>query len=215
MAFTAIFFTATRAFGQIDLNPSEFLGYPGEADGFNRHLVENIRYPTTLAENCIQGLVIVRFTVKSDGTVGDFNTVHSPHPKLTEEVVRVVQLSGGKWRVAPTRGKMQVTRLTLPFSFALDDGGYCPTVASYYSKGKKLFDKGKYKDALPYFQSAFTIDASNVKNNFILAECFKRLERTADLCELMEKTDQIYRSHPDFQGSLATLKEYYGAYCGQ
>ncbi len=57
--------------------------------GLLRWLSQHVKYPAKAAQNNISGKVMVRFLVRSDGSVTDVEVVHGVHPSLDNEAQRV------------------------------------------------------------------------------------------------------------------------------
>lgn len=55
-------------------------------------LVENVKYPVEAMEKCVQGRVVVQFTVNEDGTLSDWIVTKSVDPDLDKEAIRLIQL---------------------------------------------------------------------------------------------------------------------------
>lgn len=95
--------------------------YPKFADGdFNAWLSQRLVYPKDCLKSKIGGQVVVRFTVMSDGTIGDDITVlETPHPLLSNEVIRVVKES--KWQPEIYNGNPRDTDFIFPVIFKLPE----------------------------------------------------------------------------------------------
>ena len=61
----------------------------GGETGLLRWLSHHVKYPAKAAQNNISGKVMVRFLVRSDGSVTDVEVVHGVHPSLDNEAQRV------------------------------------------------------------------------------------------------------------------------------
>jgi TonB family protein len=83
------------------------------------YLAKNTRYPETAKTNKIQGKVIVRFCVTSEGGVDRISVLKSVSPELDEEAIRVV---GTLPSFIPGRqgGKPVPVWYMVPINFALD-----------------------------------------------------------------------------------------------
>jgi protein TonB len=65
--------------------------YPGGPDALLKYVAENLIYPSEAQNVNIQGKVILKFVVKSDGTVGRVEIVRGIDPSLDNEAIRVVK----------------------------------------------------------------------------------------------------------------------------
>ncbi len=96
--------------------------FPGGMDALIKFLGENTRYPAAAKAANAEGTVIVKFTVKTDGSlteVAQANNSNPLHPDLVAEAIRVVQ-SMPKWKPAVKEGKVLNAEYTLPIKFKLD-----------------------------------------------------------------------------------------------
>jgi TonB family protein len=96
--------------------------FPGGMDALIKFLGKNTRYPAAAKAANAEGMVIVKFTVKTDGSlteVAQANTSKPLHPDLVAEAIRVVQ-SMPKWKPAVKEGKVLNAEYTLPINFKLD-----------------------------------------------------------------------------------------------
>ena len=56
-----------------------------------KFISDNLKYPTVCKELKIQGKVMVKFTVKSDGSIGNVRITKSVDTNLDKEAVRLVK----------------------------------------------------------------------------------------------------------------------------
>ena len=54
-------------------------------------IYKHLKYPKEAQDNNIQGKVVVRFVVETDGLIGDVEIVRPVHPLLDKEAVRVIK----------------------------------------------------------------------------------------------------------------------------
>lgn len=91
---------------------------PGGMEGFTKYMIENLNYPASAKEAKIEGMVMVRFVVKSDGSVDAVEVLRGIGGGCDEEAVRVVKNSG-KWTPGKKEGKAVAAQMTLPVQFKL------------------------------------------------------------------------------------------------
>ncbi|MDR2064461.1 MAG: energy transducer TonB [Prevotellaceae bacterium] len=87
-----------------------------DANVFKEWIQENIRY--TENGNCVQGTVVLSFTVDKDGCVGNVNIIRKVHPELDSEAVRVVS-SSPKWTPAKQKNIPVDFEFIFPIYFSL------------------------------------------------------------------------------------------------
>lgn len=65
--------------------------FPGGEAALLKFVGDNVKYPTDAQNNNIQGKVILRFAVKSDGSVDRIEVIRGIDPSLDNEAIRVVK----------------------------------------------------------------------------------------------------------------------------
>lgn len=93
---------------------------PSFKGNITQWLAQNIIYPTEAANKSIQGKVIVRFVVNSDGSVSNATIVREVDPLLDKEALRVVEAMP-KWNPGMNEGKPVAVWFTLPITFKLEE----------------------------------------------------------------------------------------------
>jgi TonB family protein len=106
--------TSKEVFKVVDEMPI----YPGGDKALMKFISDNVVYPKTAKEKNIQGNVIVRFIVGSDGIVRDAEVFKKVNPDLDAEALRVVNLMP-KWQPGLMKGKPVNVYFNLPFMFKL------------------------------------------------------------------------------------------------
>ena len=116
--------------------------FPGGPSAMAKWLGDNIKYPAEAAKNNIQGRVIVRFVIGSDGTVGNVEIVRGVDPQLDAEAVRVINAMP-KWTPGKQDGKPVAVRYTIPVTFRTDGGADKGKAQSDGQKGHVVKINGK------------------------------------------------------------------------
>ncbi|MBP3762255.1 MAG: energy transducer TonB [Bacteroidales bacterium] len=98
----------------VEKNPE----YPGGTEAMYQFLAANIQYPKDAKAEKKEGRVLLTFVVEADGRITDIKALHSPHPSLSEEAIRVVRLMP-KWKPGKQRGKKVRVQYNLPINFQL------------------------------------------------------------------------------------------------
>ena len=87
------------------------------------YLNKNLVYPQTLKSRGIEGNVMVKFVVGSDGYIKDVAIHKSLHPDADQVVLTLFQEMNsrvGKWRPVRKEGKSYDAEMILPVNFSLD-----------------------------------------------------------------------------------------------
>lgn len=81
-------------------NPDDYPTFQGKGlDSFRDWVMKRVTYPSEALAEMLEGWIMVKFTVGSDGSVGNVRYAGKASPVLGEEVVRVVKTSP-KWEPA-------------------------------------------------------------------------------------------------------------------
>ena len=94
--------------------------FPGGITEMMRYLQNNIKYPLTCYQQGVQGRVIVKFVIDTDGTVVNAEVLKAIDPHLDKEALRVVNTMP-KWKPGRQKGKTVRVRYTLPIHFRLTE----------------------------------------------------------------------------------------------
>ena len=94
--------------------------FPGGEAALLRFVAEHIEYPPTALDKNIQGVVLLRFVVMEDGSIGDVLVTRGIDPDCDKEAVRVINSLP---RFIPGRqdGKPAKVWYTLPIRFQIQD----------------------------------------------------------------------------------------------
>ena len=97
--------------------------YPGGDGALLDYIKKNLRYPQEAKNKGIQGRVIVRFIIETDGSISDVKVVKPVDSLLNNEAVRIVK-SMPRWKPGGlmSKGKTELKRIkyTIPINFKLD-----------------------------------------------------------------------------------------------
>lgn len=88
--------------------------FRGGEKGLQEYIEKNLRYP----DECMQGRVVVSFTIEKDGSITDAKVVKSVSEGADMEALRLVN-NMPKWKPGKQLGKAVSTKYTLPIEFKL------------------------------------------------------------------------------------------------
>ncbi len=92
--------------------------FPGGNSELYRFIALNIKYPLDARKKKITGKVIVKFQVKTDGTIGKSEILKSPGHGTEEEALRLLSLMP-KWKPGRQHGQNVNVWYVLPIAFQL------------------------------------------------------------------------------------------------
>jgi protein TonB len=93
--------------------------YPGGNVALLNFINENLRYPAEAVNNNIEGRVILKFVVNTDGSVDRIEILRGIDPLLDNEAIRVVKALP-KFKPGKQRGVPVPVWFTLPFVFKIE-----------------------------------------------------------------------------------------------
>jgi periplasmic protein TonB len=97
--------------------------FPGGSDGILKFINENIKYPASAIENGIEGKVILRFVVSTDGSVKRIEILRSIDPVLDQEAIRVISQMP-KWKPGKNNGTPAAVWFSVPVTFMIKKGSF-------------------------------------------------------------------------------------------
>ena len=90
--------------------------FPGGLEELYKWIDNNVQYPAVARENGIEGRVILKFIVEKDGSLSDSTVIHSVHPMVDREALRLVGQMP-KWNPGKRAGIPVRVRCCLPIKF--------------------------------------------------------------------------------------------------
>lgn len=92
--------------------------FPGGWDAMARYLMDNLTYPEQAKKDGLEGRVVVRFKVDTDGSIGDISVIKSLNSVLDSEAIRVVKAMP-RWTPGRENGKTVAVSMSIPIEFKL------------------------------------------------------------------------------------------------
>lgn len=92
--------------------------FPGGIVALQRFIAENIKYPEMARENKIQGVVVVQFIVREDGSTENIEVVRGIGGGCDQEALRVVRAMPN-WTPGSQNDRTVSVKMTLPIRFVL------------------------------------------------------------------------------------------------
>jgi protein TonB len=92
--------------------------FPGGPNALMKYINDNIIYPSSAVDNGIEGKVILRFVVWTDGSVRRIEILRGADPLLDQEAVRVISQMP-KWKPGKNNGTPAAVWFSVPVTFRL------------------------------------------------------------------------------------------------
>jgi len=93
--------------------------FPGGEKAMLTHLYSNIKYPQLARDKEVEGLVLVTFTVNTDGTLNNFEAEKDPGKGLGEAAIEAIKTMPA-WEPGKKNGKAIKVEYSLPVRFKLE-----------------------------------------------------------------------------------------------
>jgi len=170
-----------------DKNPE----FPGGDQALMTFLLKNVVYPESERLKAIEGKVLIRFLVDTDGSTKDVQLIKSVSPELDKEAMRVVKMlprfTPGYRLGVPVR-----VYYNLPVVFRLTG----PTISEeekqlkakfekdeYFRKAAILLGTGLFKEATKQVKKSIKAFPNQYVSYAVLAECESKLGRKKAACK--------------------------------
>lgn len=108
--------------GKVIAAPEVMPEFPGGMKALLQYLASNIHYPESAMKANVQGRVVLRFEVKTDGSIGDITVLKSVSPELDAEAIRVTRAMP-RWTPGTVDGVPVNCYYALPVQFSLKGNG--------------------------------------------------------------------------------------------
>jgi tetratricopeptide (TPR) repeat protein len=126
------------------------------------YLHNNINYPESALDYCLQGTEVVQFTVMPTGNLANIKVVNSVCPEIDKEVIRVLNTTNGMWMPGSQNGTPCEVQKELLIVFHLggihsgsEDEFFMKKARNWYLRGNRaLFEKQKPEKALKHYNNA-------------------------------------------------------------
>ena len=92
--------------------------FPGGPVEFMKWLTRNLKYPSSLEQQRLQGKVVAEFIVNKDGSITDVRITGPLHPLCDAEVLRVLRMMP-RWTAGIENGEPCRTKVCIPVIFRI------------------------------------------------------------------------------------------------
>ena len=93
--------------------------FKGGMEAWYEYLKSNLKYPRQEQKLGIEGTVIVRFVINTDGSIQDVEIVRSASEGLDQAAMAVIKNSPN-WNPGKNGGRAVRSRMTIPIKFKLN-----------------------------------------------------------------------------------------------
>jgi protein TonB len=94
--------------------------FKGGTEALKKFIQDHLVYPKDAIEQEIQGTVYIKFVVRANGKLTNFEVLRSLLPSMSKAALDVVQLTAGDWTPGEQNGKKVDVYYTIPVKFKFD-----------------------------------------------------------------------------------------------
>jgi protein TonB len=94
--------------------------FKGGTEALKTFIFKHLVYPKDAIEADVQGTVYVRFVVRANGQLTNFEVLRSLLPSMSKAALDVVQLTTGDWTPGEQKGKKVDVYYTIPVKFKFE-----------------------------------------------------------------------------------------------
>lgn len=155
--FFAIMLTAVIAFGQEQkLNEIKVTAPQFQSEFFhsaNDFLEHSVEFPAKSKNAGLQGTEVIQFTVTTEGQITDFMVINSVSPEIDLEVIRILEVTSGKWTPGTVNGEPVAMTKEVSVDFKNNPAtNFTELANNHLQKGNQaLFVKNQPEKALKHF----------------------------------------------------------------
>jgi tetratricopeptide (TPR) repeat protein len=136
-------------------SPQQIDNYPRynnhPPDSLYTYIHDSLKTPFEATANCIEGLVVVEFTVTKDNRLDSFIIKKNIGGGCDQEALRLIKNTDGKWTAGLANNQPIDVRFSCPILFKTKNPRCEKTIDYYYKKANKYFYAQLYEKALVYF----------------------------------------------------------------
>jgi len=126
----------------------------------------------------LESRIVVKFSVKEDGSISNPSVVGKKSPELEAEAIRVVNMMPD-WKPAKGKSGTVASEFYYPVINGRDSIRRSNKI---YNEGVKLFDQSNFKGALKKFAEVLSINDGDVDAYYQSALCHLHMGDTASAC---------------------------------
>jgi tetratricopeptide (TPR) repeat protein len=161
--FFSMLLTASVAFGQEQkLNEIKVTAPQFRNEIFhsaNDFLEHSVEFPAKSKNAGLQGTEVIQFTVTTEGQVTDFMVINSVSTEIDLEVIRILEVTNGKWTPGTVNGEPVAMTKEVSVVFKNNPAtNFAELANKHLQKGNQaLFVKNQPEKALKYFNRGITL----------------------------------------------------------
>lgn len=125
----------------------------------NDFLLSGIEYPVESVKAGNEGTEVIQFVVTPKGNVTDITVINSVSDIIDQEVIRILEVSNGKWIPGTANGEPVAMEKEVSVVFKISEkSDFVAKAKGYLELGNKmLFENNKPEKALKYFDKSITL----------------------------------------------------------
>jgi TonB family protein len=154
---TMIFSQNIKEYTNVEIAAPQFKGELFES--INDFLTNAVQYPSQSKNMGLQGTEVIEFKVTTDGKIKNFKVVNSISSEIDREVIRVLQVTSGKWKPGLTNGEPVDMKKEVSVTFiASSEKELVKEAKELQERGNHwMFVKNKPEKAIKYYDQGIRL----------------------------------------------------------
>lgn len=180
----------------------------------NDLLTNGVQYPAESKNAGLQGTEVIRFTVTVDGKLSDFHVVNSVSAEIDQEVIRVLQVSNGKWTPGMVNGNRvdMGKEVFVVFKLKPSENFVAQAKSCLEKANEMLFVKNNPEKAMKYYNRGITLLPDEKTLLSMRALCNYKLGNEVEASSDWERiagnsTNSIINEYPEEAASFEKYEE--------
>lgn len=176
--------------------------YIGGDEAFSRLVQKHSHIPISENGFYIEGKAIVAFNVDTTGHIDSIRLIHSDHPFIADEVIKVIKASDGNWISGIKNDKKVRMSLSLPINFDCDfnanelalDGK--EVTSFFFEKGVGYFECGQLDKAFEMFSIVLKYNPKDVDALYNCAAIKINQNSMDEACVFLTQMKKMKKNDP-------------------
>lgn len=131
----------------IEVSPPVFTGVqqdiqPAQSISIEGYIADNIQYPKQDLKFRQEGTEVIQFTVKTDGSLSDFEVINSVSSEMDDEIIRILRTTDGMWKPGLNNDGPVAMQREVAVALKISEDGNPEHLTDFTEKARSYFMRG-------------------------------------------------------------------------